>query len=469
MSSPDQRAHWEPEPVLVDIAREIREEGGCALLVGGWVRDRLLGFRSREADVEVFGLELAALEGLLARRGPVIAVGRSFGVLRVKGLDVDFSLPRRDSKIGPGHRGFAIRCDPGLSFAEAARRRDLTMNSIGFDPLTGEILDPHGGNRDLAAGVLRAVDPDHFTEDPLRALRVARFAARFEMRPDAELAALCRDLDLSELPAERIFEEFSKLLLEGRRPSLALQFLQATGLVHFFPELDALIGTPQDPEWHPEGDVWVHTLMVVDEAAAARAGQDDDAALMFGALCHDLGKPETTVEAGGHIRSPAHDARGVERTTAFLRRMRAPGPLVEQVAALVKHHLAPVSFIKNGASARGYRRLARQLQAAGVSLELLVRLARSDHLGRTTDEARARRFEAGDAFAARARELLVERQGPVDVVMGRHLIARGLVPGPVFGDILARCREVQDETGWSDPGQILDRVLGDTPPDRDPA
>lgn len=459
----DQRAPvvWNPEPVLLEIARDIDVAGGRALVVGGWVRDRLLGRVSTEVDVEVFGLDLPALEQVLARQGPVITVGRSFGVLRVKGLDMDFSLPRRDSKTAPGHRGFEIHCDPGLSFEEASRRRDLTVNSIGFDPLTGELLDPHGGCEDLAAGVLRATDPGPFTDDPLRGLRVAQFAARFEMRPDAQLVSLCSGLDLSELSAERIFQEFRKLLRKGRRPSAGLEFLRITGLVRFFPELAALMGTRQDPEWHPEGDVWVHTLMVVDEAAAARTGGDDDEALMFGALCHDLGKPETTVEARGHIRSPAHDVRGVERATAFLQRMRAPGALIEQVGALVKHHLAPMAFVKNGATSRGYRRLARQLQTAGVSLELLVRVARADHLGRTTDEARARSFAAGDTFAARAAELLIEHEGPADVVMGRHLIARGRTPGRAFAPLLAACREVQDETGWSDPEQILDRVLGE--------
>ena len=510
---PDPRS--ELDPTVIEIATAVRAAGGRALVVGGWVRDHLLGIRSKDVDVEVFGVGMELLEALLARFGKVHEIGRAFGVFRVGGIDVDVSLPRRDSKRGRGHRGFDVAPDPSLDFAEAARRRDLTVNSIGIDPLTAEVLDPHGGRSDLERRVLRATDPAHFPEDPLRGLRVAQLAARLEMAPDAELSALCRELDLSELSGERVFDEFRKLLLRAERPSLGFRVLEETRQLRFFPELDALRGVEQDPEWHPEGDVWVHTLMVLDVAASLRAashaGEDahdraarraavmpvtqggtghgadtgagssdsrghepelaarsttdcpqdgsDDLALMFAALCHDLGKPATTERAGGRIRSHQHDVEGVGPTRALLGRMRAPGALTERVAALVEHHLAPALFIRNGATAKGYRRLARKLERAGVGMELLARVARADHLGRTTEDALAGRFDAGDAFLAAARAHCVDRGAPRDVVLGRHLIERGLQPGPAFAPILARCREVQDETGWSDPWRILDRVL----------
>jgi tRNA nucleotidyltransferase (CCA-adding enzyme) len=449
------------DPRTLAICRAVREAGGRALFVGGWVRDRLRGVDSKDIDVEVFGLELPRVSELLGRFGAVIEVGRAFGVLRVKGLDVDFALPRRDSKVGSGHRGFEVACDPGLDYATAARRRDLTINSISFDPLSEEVIDPHGGRRDLERGVLRATDPEHFAEDPLRGMRVAQFAARFEMQPDAQLIELCAGLDLSELPGERLFEELRKLLLKGVRPSLGLAFLERTHLLRFFPQLDALRGVPQDPEWHPEGDVWVHTLMVVDEAARLRRGDADlDLALMFGALCHDLGKPLTTSEQAGRVVSPAHDVEGDAPTRALLDRLRAPGLLVERVRAHVRHHLAPALLDKQRSGSKAYRRLARRLEAAGLSMAELERVARADHLGRTTDDARAQRFPAGDAFLARAAELEVSDQAVPDAVQGRHLIARGLAPGPEFGRILARCRDLQDETGWEDPERILDAVLG---------
>ena len=463
--APVNRNMKELDPKIVEIAKAVQEIGGRAIVVGGWVRDHLLGICSKDVDVEVFGLDAGQVETLLAGFGKVHAVGRAFGVFQIAGVNADFSLPRRDSKQGRGHRGFEVRADPSLDFAEASRRRDLTVNSIGIDPLTAEVLDPHHGRRDLEDRVLRATDPAHFAEDPLRGMRVAQLAARLEMTPDDTLIALCRNLDLSELPGERMFDELKKLLLRAAKPSIGLEVLAQTDQIRFFPELDALRGVPQDPQWHPEGDVWVHTLMVVDAAARLRKGDhttdNDDLALMLGALCHDLGKPATTTWIDGRIRSRQHDTEGVPPTRALLNRMRAPGALVEQVVALVEHHLTPALFIRNGASPKGYRRLARKLERAGVDIGLLVRVARADHLGRTTEDALAGRFDAGDAFLAAARDCRVERAAPRDVVLGRHLIERGLRPGPGFAPIIQQCREVQDETGWTEPKRILDRVLDD--------
>ena len=443
---------------IMEIARAVRDRGARALVVGGWVRDRLLDFDSKDIDVEVFGMELDALKRVLSEHGEVIEVGRAFGVLKVKGLDVDFSLPRTDSKTGPGHRGFDVKTDPALDFEAAARRRDLTVNSIGFDPLTQAYLDPYGGRQDLAEGILRATDPGQFAEDPLRGLRVAQFSARLLMRADPQLLSLASELDLSEVSPERCFEEFRKLLLKGRRPSLGFEFLRDSGLLRFFPELEALIDVPQDPRWHPEGDVWVHTMMVIDEAAQLR-DDDDDLGLMFAALCHDLGKPETTEHYEGGVRSHAHDVQGVRHTESFMTRLRAPKPLIAQVKALVKHHLAPALFVKQNAKPRAYKRLARKLESSGASMSLLVRVARADHLGRTTLDAKRRSFEAGDIFLSTSRECLIEHEGPKDLVHGRHLLDRGLEPGKRFGWILARCRELQDEQSWDDANELLTEVL----------
>jgi tRNA nucleotidyltransferase (CCA-adding enzyme) len=443
------------------VAEGVARSGGRAILVGGYVRDRLLGIESKDLDIEVFGLSFENLERLLSSLGEVIHIGKAFGVFRVKGFDADFSLPRRDSKVRPGHTGFDVAYDPDMSFAEAARRRDLTMNAIGLDPLTLEYLDPHGGRRDIREKRLRATDPAHFPEDPLRGLRVAGFAARFEMAPDEELKKLCSELDLSELSAERLFVELEKLLLRARRPSIGFELLRETRLLRFFPEIGALVGVPQEPDWHPEGDVWIHTMMVLDEAAKLRTeNAEDDLALMYGALAHDFGKPATTETIGGRITSYEHDVTGALIAETFLEKLRAPKDLTLKVKALVRHHLAPALFHKNGATAKAYRRLARDLAASGVRPDLLLRVATADHLGRTTDDAFARRFPSGDHFKKMMESLELTEEAPKDVVLGRHLVARGLSPGPEFGRILAECREVQDETGWEDPDRILDRVLG---------
>ncbi|MCH9673144.1 MAG: HD domain-containing protein [Gammaproteobacteria bacterium] len=444
----------------LNIARAIRDQGGRALIVGGYVRDRLLGIDSKDIDVEVYGIDLDALEALLSDYGEVFTAGRSFGVLRLKSLDIDFSLPRRDSKVATGHRGFTVQFDSGLDFTEAARRRDFTVNSIGLDPLTNEIIDPHGGQNDLDQKVLRATDSDHFAEDPLRALRAAQFIARFGFSADDSLVELCSTLDISELASERIGEEFRKLLLLGQRPSHGLEFLRQTGLLRFFPQLQALIDVPQDAKWHPEGDVWIHTLMVVDEAARLRDGADDDFALMLGALCHDLGKPITTSESDGNIRSPGHDEAGVIPSHELLTGLHTPHHVIKQVQALVRHHLAPALYVQQGTGAKGYRRLARKLHAAHVSPTLLHRVATADHLGRTTAEALARVFPAGDAFLKAIDDFLIEGEAAKRVVTGKHLMERGLRPGPELGKLLARCELVQDETGWDDAEMIIERAMG---------
>jgi tRNA nucleotidyltransferase (CCA-adding enzyme) len=440
------------------------EAGGRVVLVGGAVRDGLLGLQVKDLDVEVFNIELSPMTRVLAGFGEVLSIGRAFGVLVVRGLSIDFSLPRKDSKVAPGHRGFKIEFDPQLSFDKASRRRDLTINSMGIELESRELLDPHGGRADLEAGVLRATDPASFGEDPLRGLRVAQMAARFCMTVDPKLIELCATLDLSELPGERLYEEFRKLLLKGREPSRGLAFLRESSLLHHFPELVALIDVPQDPIWHPEGDVWLHTLMAIDSAARLRESGSksesiEDEALMFAVLCHDFGKPTTTAHIDGRVRSRGHDRAGAGPTRVFLERLRASAKLVEMTVALVEQHLAPALLSEQGATPRAYRKLAGKLASAGVSMRLLERVARADHLGRTTQDALAGRFEAGDGFVAQADALEVGMKGPQDVVLGRHLIARGLTPSPEFAETLDRCRELQYETGLTDPQEILDRIM----------
>ena len=413
-----------------EIAREIAMAGGRAFVVGGYVRDLLRGQPSKDLDIEVYGIGLETLRDLLERHGSVLSIGRVFGVLRLKDLNADFSLPRRDSKVAPGHRGFEIECDPNLDFNTAARRRDLTVNSMGLDILSGEISDPYGGRRDLERKALRAVDPDTFPEDPLRGLRVAQFSARFDMRADATLVGLCRKLDLREVSPERVFEEFRKLLLRGERPSQGLEFLRESTLLRFFPELDAL----------PRGtdvDAWSRTLRTVDQATKRRRGDEDDLVLMLGALCHALGRPMD----GAARAEPA----GIE---SLLARMRAPKDVVRRVSALVEYCPEPALLVERSAAPRDYRRLSRKLAAAGVTLELLARVAESAY-----SDAAAKNF------LARAQELGVDRSAPSDAVGGRHLVARGFAPGPRFGAMLEQCRHVQDETGWLDAERILDEAL----------
>ena len=304
------------------VALAIREAGGRALCVGGFVRDRLLERASEDLDLEVFGIPEDQLPALLTTLGRVEPVGQAFPVYKLGHIDV--ALPRRESKSGRGHKGFIVQGDHTMAFADAARRRDFTINAIGWDPLTDEYLDPFDGRADLARRLLRVVDPATFGDDSLRVLRALQFAARFELTIDADTAAICRAIPLDDLPAERIWGEFEKLLLKALRPSIGFALARELGVIEqILPEMVPLYDCPQDAEWHPEGDVWTHTLMVIDEARKRNDDLDRPrlATLMLSAVCHDLGKPATTAMIDGRVRSPGHEAAGVPLATAILDRL----------------------------------------------------------------------------------------------------------------------------------------------------
>jgi tRNA nucleotidyltransferase (CCA-adding enzyme) len=470
-----------PPPVVREIAAAVRAANGRALVVGGWVRDRLLSgirdsgsgiradpeFRpsmllgtpraidegrvpspeSKDIDIEVFGIAEDRLPSLLAPFGRVEAVGSSFPVYKVvvatgDTAEIDVALPRRESKHGRGHRGFEVRGDPSMSIAEAARRRDFTINAIAWDPLTGEYDDPVNGRADLERRLLRAVDLTTFGDDSLRVLRAVQFAARFELTLDEATAALCRRIPLDDLPAERIWGEIEKLLLQAARPSLGFDLALDLGVIdRVLPEMRLLVGCIQEPEWHPEGDVWTHTLMVIDRARQMNGDLDRPRLItvMLGAVCHDLGKPATTAFVDGRIRSLDHEQAGVEPTLSVLDRLNIHTidgfDVRGQVAGLVAQHLKPGMFHKSGNVGDGaFRRLAQK-----VNLELLARVARADCLGRTGH------FDcsAMDWFLERARALGVEHQPPPPLLLGRHLLSLGLTPGPRIGEVLKEVYEKQ--------------------------
>ncbi len=423
------------------IAAAARAAGGRALIVGGWVRDRLRGIDSANIDLEVFGVPAPRLREMLDAFGRVEAVGESFQVYKLGHLDV--SLPRRDSKAGRGHRAFIVEGDPGMSIDEAARRRDFTVNAISYDPLTRDYFDPFDGRADLARRILRIVDPATFADDSLRVLRAVQFAARLGFTLDEETRAICRGIALDDLPAERIWGEIEKLLF-APRPSIGFALAMDLGVVaKLFPELQALAGCRQEPEWHPEGDVWVHTLQVIDQA---RTRIDDLArpqqlAVMLGAVCHDLGKPATTAFIDGRIRSMDHEEQGVAPTMALLDRLNVNAvdgyDVRAQVVGITAQHLKPGSWykVRDEVGDGAFRRLAHK-----VDLELLARVAKSDCLGR---EPGAFDCTAMDWFLERARALGVEHRPPATILMGRHLLALGLKPGPRVGEILKSVYEQQ--------------------------
>ena len=443
------------------IVEAVRKANGRALFVGGWVRDHLNSRRSKDIDLEVYGLQPKVLRSLLEQIDRVDTVGESFTVYKVGPLDV--SLPRRESKTGHGHRGFTVTGDPDLSVVEAARRRDFTINAIAWDPLTNEYLDPYKGRNDLRRGILRMVDSGTFGDDSLRVLRALQFAARFDLAMDDATKAICRTIALNDLPCERIWGEVEKLLLRSSRPSIGFALALELGVVErLFPELEALVGCEQEPDWHPEGDVWTHNLLVIDQAASRLDGLPyrQQVALMLGAVSHDFGKPATTAFLDGRIRSYNHEQAGVEPATVFLDRLNLHSlggyDVRRQVLGLVAHHLKPGMWHKapDGVGDGAFRRLARK-----VDLRLLARLATSDCLGRTGT------FDcsAMDWFLERAQALGVEHEAPAPLLLGRHLLKLGLDPGPRVGQILGQVyeRQLDGDVGSLDQAIAAARSLID--------
>src|SRR5437773_3769308 len=447
-------------PLLLELCEAVLDQGGRAFLVGGWVRDLemrrqqgLAGFPAAgEFDLEVYGLPADRLATLLGRFGEVKLVGQSFAVYKLvprhaagsgAAPAVDVSLPRRDTKVAPGHRGLEVQGDPSLSQQDATRRRDFTVNAMMFDPLEGKTIDLWGGRDDLSARLLRAVDPSTFIEDSLRVLRAVQFSARLDFAVEPATVELCQGIDLSDLPAERIWRAIEKLLLKAGRPSIGLDWASRLGVVDkLFPELKMLQGCPQEPEWHPEGDVWVHTLLAVDQAKREIDGLPIEKALtvMLAVICHDFGKPSTTALVDGRIRSYEHEEAGVLPARAFLDRMNIRTlhgyDVREQVVQLVAHHLTPSHYFKNrdNVGDGAFRRLARRLEP-----DLLYRVSRADCLGRTGDFS----TEAQEWFIGRVRDLSVESRPPAPILMGRHLLEMGLPPGPAIGRITRAIYELQ--------------------------
>ncbi|MBS1807011.1 MAG: HD domain-containing protein [Acidobacteria bacterium] len=432
----------------MQLCRTIQAAHGRAFLVGGCVRDQLRQVPNLDYDLEVYGLEPSRLRTLLEAQGKVNAVGEAFTVYKVKlgELTIDVSIPRRESKVGRGHRGFEVTGDPWMRYEDAARRRDFTINAVMYDPLSDEVVDPFHGREDIAKRLIRAVDPDTFVEDSLRVLRAMQFAARFEFAIDPATVELCRGIDLSDLPAERIWAEVEKWLLQSNKPSVGFWAAIQLGMTEkLWPEIHALIGCPQEYEWHPEGDVDIHTAMVIDEA---RKLIDDlprpkKLAVMLGALAHDFGKPATTKNEDGRIRSKGHEDAGVAPTEAFLDRLKLNTidgyDVRQQVIALVAAHLVPGHFYKSfqkgeKVSDGAFRRLAQRVEP-----DLLYRVARADCLGRTGDF----KPDAMEWFIARARELSVVEKAPPPILLGRHVLSLGLKPGPQVGQITKAVYELQ--------------------------
>jgi len=460
-------------PLLLDqIMRELSAAGYRAVVVGGAVRDALLGGEPKDFDIEVYGVAYDQLAAILARHGRVDLVGKSFGVVKLSAADheYDFSVPRRDSKLGLGHRDFKTTFDPQITPREAASRRDFTINAMAYDPVAEELLDFFGGTDDLKNRVLRATS-EAFAEDPLRVLRGMQLACRFDLRLEPGTAALCRSMlvHYSSISRERVAGEFMKWAVKSSHPGRIAEYLAASGWDVHFPEITRLAGVPQDPHWHPEGDVGTHTMFVLDAAAriAAREKLEDDdrAVLLFAALCHDFAKATTTMlrEREGKMRwtSWGHEADGGPMARAFLERIGIKSAIVDRVVPMVENHLAS-SSIGREATPRAVRRLA--LRLAPATITDLLRLIEADHSGRPPLEAG---LPEGAVHIREMAEAQAVGHGPqAPWILGRHVMPYfNQQPGKHIGEVTAAAYEAQADGAFSNQDEALrwlERYISDS-------
>ena len=410
------------------IAEAVAEKGGRAYYVGGYVRDTLLRIENKDIDMEVHGITPGALAEILDSLGQRITIGESFGVFGLKGWELDIAMPRKETARGLGHRDFDIIVDPFIGTEAAARRRDFSVNAMMQDILTGQVIDHFGGQEDLKKGILRHVCDESFPEDPLRVLRGAQFAARFGFTPARETVQLCKTMDLGHLPRERVEGELRKALLKAQRPSVFFEILrQMKQLDIWFPELQTLIGVPQNPKYHAEGDVWTHTMMVLDEAANLRHRAENPYAFMLSALVHDFGKALCTQEIRGVIHAYDHENAGLKPAEAFVKRLSGENRLLKYVLNMTALHMKPNTAARAGSA----RKVTNRMFDASMDPEGLICMALADDRGRICATPR----ESTEPFLmgrlACYRELMAKPH-----VMGRDLIEAGLTPGGDFTEIL---------------------------------
>lgn len=413
------------------IAEEVAEAGGRTYYVGGCVRDELLHKTSKDIDIEVYGISPEQLRSICRKFGKVDEVGMSFGILKIHGYDIDISMPRKERLTGVGHKSFDVEVDPYMDEKTAAMRRDFTINAIMKNVLTGEYVDSFSGIDDLKNHEIRHISDDTFVEDPLRVFRAAGFAARLNFHINQNTFNLCKSIDVSSLSNERIFEETNKVLLKADTPSIYFQALKGMShLKEFFPEVESLIGLPQDPEKHPEGDVWNHTMCVLDNAAKVKSKSKHQLEFMYAALFHDIGKKDTTTFENGKWRSLKHDIAGIEKSKKALLKITNDKKLILYVQNMVSLHMKPhMTTVKSA------KRTINGIIDRSVCPEDLILLSVCDKQNRRAIDDGYLKF--WDEKIKEYRALMLEPE-----VTGKDLIELGYVPGPMFAKIIAKCHQI---------------------------
>lgn len=429
--------------ILKDIAIDISNQGGIAFFVGGYVRDKILGKVSKDIDIEVFNITAKNLENILSQYGKVSSFGNKFGVFKIHGINIDFSLPRKEKNIGLKHQDFEIEIDSCLDLKSASIRRDFTINSIMQNVLTEEIIDNWNGIDDINNKCIRHIDSNTFVQDELRVLRACQFAARFNFEISEETINLCKRIDCSHLPKERIFSEIEKTLLQSNKPSIFFEYCRKIGLLsNLFSPIDKLINLKQNPIYHPEGDVWTHTMMVLDEGAKIRERSNYEIAFMLACICHDLGKITTTRTKNGRIISYNHENQ-LHLTEKFLNNITDNKDLIKSVKILVRNHMRPNILIKQNSSNKAIRKLIVDTSGKLVNIKDCILLSKADRMGRSYDEVSNNDIEKwweDRLLEVNNRELTI-----IPLVNGKDLLEMGFTQGIMIGNALKYAFKLQIE------------------------
>ncbi len=417
------------------IAYEVSKSSGTAYYVGGYVRDLIRGAENKDVDIEIHGICSDKLEEILDCIGKRMEIGQSFGIYALKNCNLDIALPRKEECMGRGHRNFDIFTDPFIGTENAAKRRDFTMNSIMKNVLTGEITDHFGGVKDIENKVIRHINDQTFSEDSLRVLRAAQFAARFGFEVADETEKLCREISLCDLSKERVCDELKKALLKAPKPSVFFEYLRKfKRLGEWFVELENLIGVRQNPKYHPEGDVWTHTMITLDNAAKYRNRVSNPFSFMLSALCHDMGKPMCTKEIDSVIHSYGHEKEGVPVAEKFVKRLTDEKSVLKYVLNMTENHMRPYTLAANKSSVKATNKMfdvfVEPVDAIYFSLS-------DKGLRKDSEELQnIKRFllERYDLYAETMR---------APYVTGKDLINAGIAPGKKFKTALSHAHKLR--------------------------
>ena len=463
-----------------DRALFVRLFGGDVYAVGGSVRDALLKRPSDEVALLVARRPLDEIVRRLEKHGRVDLVGKSFGIIKftLKGRTYDVALPRTDRAPAAetrSHKDIVVAADPFLPIEKDLERRDFRCNSIALRLKDGLLVDPFEGRRDIQARRLRLTNPAAFPDDPLRVIRVARFASVLGFKVDPAVYPAARSVDLRGLSVERVNEEMFKLLLNSPRPSVGLEEMFRLGVLEqWFPELQALALVIQDSVFHPEQDefghhtVWAHTKLSVDQAAAlarlSSLAAPRRLALLLAALYHDVGKTTTTrweyKRGRMAVTSSGHDIQSERASRKVLARFKVQtwngGNIGRLVPLLIRTHLRAGELWSNReeVTKKAFNRLAAEVDG---EIELVVLLDAADRAGRRTRIVRGLDRQARWLFK-KFDELRVNRETIKPLVMGRDLLKLGVPPGPGMGRLLKRLYQMQLDNGFETKAAGLEKA-----------